>query len=80
MKRAVGAFCDGTNAVAEQLRWSWCAEFVAMDLWDDESFDVLVARHIELAQQVGALDVLPIALSAGILVQTFAGRLPLPTR
>lgn len=46
-----------------------------MDLWDDESFDVLTARHVELGRQTGALAVLPIALSARMVALAVSGRL-----
>ena len=44
-------------------------------VWDDESQDVLSARHVELGRQTGVLAGLPIALSARIVVHTIAGEL-----
>ena len=34
-----------------------------MDLWDDETWDVLSARQVQLARDAGALTVLPLALA-----------------
>ena len=46
-----------------------------MDLWDDESWDVLCDRHVQLAREAGALTVLPLALNQRIGVHAFAGEL-----
>jgi DNA-binding CsgD family transcriptional regulator/tetratricopeptide (TPR) repeat protein len=58
-----------------QLRWLWLASRMAMEFWDDESWDVLTARQIHLSRQVGALSVLPIALRARVGVELTEGRL-----
>jgi hypothetical protein len=51
------------------------AAHVAMALWDDESYDVLSARHIEIGREAGALAVLPTALTTRIVACAFAGQL-----
>jgi hypothetical protein len=43
--------------------------------WDDESYDVLSARHIEIGREAGALAVLPTALTTRIVACVFAGQL-----
>jgi len=49
---------------AEQgVRWLWLGVFAAEVLWDDESWDLLSARHVQRARDAGALGVLPVALS-----------------
>ena len=62
-------------AAGEQLRWLWPAAHVAMALWDDESYEVLSARHIEIGRQAGILAVLPTALTTRIVSYAFAGQL-----
>jgi hypothetical protein len=62
-------------AADEQLRWLWPAAHVAMALWDDESYEVLSARHIEIGRQTGILAVLPTALTTRIVSYAFAGQL-----
>jgi DNA-binding CsgD family transcriptional regulator/tetratricopeptide (TPR) repeat protein len=62
-----------------RLRWLWLASRVAMELWDDESWDVLSARQIRLSRQVGALSVLPMALRARVGVELSEGRLEAAT-
>jgi DNA-binding CsgD family transcriptional regulator len=74
-KRAVRAFRGQAATLDEQLRWLWPAAHVAMALWDDESYDVLSARHIEIAREAGVLAVLPTALTTRIVSCAFAGQL-----
>jgi DNA-binding CsgD family transcriptional regulator len=75
LKQAVTAFRTGDLSPAEALRWLWLATHAAHDVWDDESWEVLCTRHIRLAREVGALAVLPLALSARIGLHLFAGEL-----
>ena len=75
LTRAVKGF--GTDDVpdAEALRWLWLAAHAAHDLWNDEGWDVLCSRHLQLARKAGALTVLPLALSSRIGLHLFAGEL-----
>lgn len=75
LRRAVDAFGGSDASVAEQLRWSWPAAHVAMSLWDDEAYELLAARHIELARASGMLAVLPTALTTRAVASAFTGRL-----
>ena len=75
LKQAVRGFRGGGATPEEQLRWLWPAAHVAMALWDDESYDVLSARHIEIGREAGALAVLPTALTTRIVACAFAGQL-----
>jgi DNA-binding CsgD family transcriptional regulator len=75
LKRAVRAFRDRTVSREEELHRLWQACVVALDLWDDESHDILATRFVELSRATGALAVLPVALSARIVADVFAGRL-----
>jgi hypothetical protein len=75
LKQAVSAFRRRSMSSEEELRWLWLAGVVALNLWDDESFEILADRHIQLGRKTGALSVLPIAMSARITAHTFAGEL-----
>jgi DNA-binding CsgD family transcriptional regulator len=75
LKQAVSAFRTTDMPAADALRWLWLATHAAHDTWDDESWDVLCARHVQLARQSGALAELPFALSARIGLLLFAGDL-----
>jgi len=75
LKRAVAAFRGPAATLDEQLRWLWPAAHVAMALWDDESYEVLSARHIELGRAAGMLAVMPTALTTRIVSCAFFGQL-----
>jgi DNA-binding CsgD family transcriptional regulator len=74
-KRALRAFCSEDIPVEEGLRWLWLASVIAADLWDDESWYVLSARHVKFAREAGALSELPLALNSRVFVHLFAGEL-----
>jgi tetratricopeptide (TPR) repeat protein len=74
LKQAISAFCDADIAVQEGLRWLRSAWYAASIMWDYESWDVLSARQIRLARDVGALTALPIAFNTRAGVYLLAGR------
>jgi DNA-binding CsgD family transcriptional regulator len=63
LKRALSAFSSEDISPEEALRWLWLACPTAIALWDDESWDLLSTRQVELARDAGALGVLPTALN-----------------
>jgi hypothetical protein len=71
----VACFRGPVAAPDEQLRWLWPAAHVAMALWDDESYEVLSARHIEIGREAGVLAVMPTALTTRIVSCAFFGQL-----
>jgi len=75
LKRALRAFHSDDLSVEDGLRWLWLACRAAVYLWDDEAWDVLATRHLELARDAGALAVLPIALISRTAVHLNAGEL-----
>ncbi len=75
LEQAVTGFRSAAATLDEQLRWLWPAAHVAMALWDDESYDVLSARHIEIGRNAGVLAVLPTALTTRIVASAFFGQL-----
>lgn len=72
LRRAVSA---ALTAPGEELRCLWLAGIAALDIWDDESWDVLSASHIEIARAAGVLTELPLALSSRAAMLLFAGEL-----
>lgn len=54
-------------------RWLWLAWLLALDLWDDETWHELGTRAVELAQDAGALTVLPVVLEYRAAVHLHAG-------
>jgi DNA-binding CsgD family transcriptional regulator len=63
LKRALNAFSSEDISTEEELRWLWLACPAAQILWDDQSWDLLSTRHVQLARDAGALGVLAIALA-----------------
>ncbi len=61
----------------EQLRWMWGATVSTLHLWDDERWERLSDRHLQLVRETGALGDLPIALSHRGQMHVFAGELAL---
>jgi DNA-binding CsgD family transcriptional regulator len=75
MRRAARAFTAVDLSEQEAFRWTWVAGYAALDLWDDETFAVLGARHLQDAREAGAVFVLAMALGIRALVHLFAGEL-----
>src|SRR5437899_7107108 len=75
LKRALRAFSSEGVSRQEALRWLWLACPTAVRLWDDESWDLLSARYVELARDAGALGVLPIALNQRAGLHVYKGEL-----
>jgi hypothetical protein len=73
LQPAVAAFRSGDVTLEDELRWFFVACHAAHDLWDDEAWYALSARHLLLARDVGALSVLPLALAQRVGVHLHAG-------
>jgi hypothetical protein len=74
LKNALRAFRDEPLSEEDELRWLWLACRIARALADDEAWDELTARHLELARRAGAFSALPVALTDRVLVELFSGR------
>jgi DNA-binding CsgD family transcriptional regulator len=75
LRRAIDGFREEETSRGEGRRWLWLASRVAAFLWDDENWDMLSARFVQLARDAGALSVLPLALTIRAGMHLFAGRL-----
>jgi len=73
LQPAVAAFRNGDVTLEDELRWFFVACHAAHDLWDDEGWYALSARHLQLARDIGALSVLPLALAQRVGVYLHAG-------
>jgi DNA-binding CsgD family transcriptional regulator len=67
----------GATSQTEQLRWMWGATVSTLHLWDDEGWERLSERHLQLVRETGALGDLAIALSHRGQMHVFAGELGL---
>jgi DNA-binding CsgD family transcriptional regulator len=74
LRRALAEFGVGMS-VEEELRWLWLACVAALRVWDDERWDALSARHVQLARETGTLSELPLALISRVCLLLFAGNL-----
>jgi DNA-binding CsgD family transcriptional regulator len=74
LKQALNAFTSQEVSAEEGPRWLPFACRVAHDVWDDESWDVLSARLVELGRDAGALAALPVGLSLRFAIELFAGK------
>jgi DNA-binding CsgD family transcriptional regulator len=75
LRKAVSAFRGDDMSRGEGRRWLWLASRVAAFLWDDEAWDAISARFVQLARDAGALSVLPLALTTRTGAHLFMGRL-----
>jgi DNA-binding CsgD family transcriptional regulator len=74
LRQALQMFSAGMTP-DEELHWHWMAGIVARHIWDDESWQLLSARHVQLARDIGALGELPLALNSHAFMLLFAGDL-----
>jgi DNA-binding CsgD family transcriptional regulator/tetratricopeptide (TPR) repeat protein len=73
LKQALSTFSSEHVSTDEAVRWLWLAGPAAQILWDDESWDALSSRHVQLAREAGALGVLPMALGQRAALHLFEG-------
>ena len=75
LKMAINAFRGEDMERGEGRRWLWLASRVAAFLWDDEAWDAISARFVQLARDAGALTALPLALTTRTGMHLFTGEL-----
>jgi DNA-binding CsgD family transcriptional regulator len=75
LRAALTAFGTGMSA-EDELHWAWLAcVAAAIRVWDDDCWEALSARHVQLARETGALSELPLALTSRAYMLLFAGEL-----
>jgi len=74
LRQALIAFRDDMPR-DEELRWLWLACVAALHVWDDDRWEQLSIRFLELAREAGSLSSLPLALPARALILLLAGDL-----
>jgi DNA-binding CsgD family transcriptional regulator len=79
LKVALQAFRDARLSEDDGLRWLWLAGRVARALADDDAWDELTARNLELARRTGAFSALPVALTDRVVVELVSGRIGVAT-
>src|SRR5690242_11962251 len=71
LRHAVNVACDASPA--QELHW--LVGIAAVYIWDDESWDLLTARHLTHARTAGVTAELQSALSSRATMLLFAGEL-----
>jgi DNA-binding CsgD family transcriptional regulator len=74
LRQALSAVRNQDISPEEEIRWLRHATRIAIDVWDDENWYVLSARHVQLARDAGALTVLPFALTLHATINVHAGQ------
>ena len=75
VKRAITAYRNDHVPDADAWHWVVMAGDAAAVIWDDESWRALTGRCAQLTRELGALSMLPIALSMSANERLFAGDL-----
>jgi DNA-binding CsgD family transcriptional regulator len=75
LKQGLRRFRDASMPEEQELRWLWMACHIARALGDDEAWDELTARQVELTRRAGAFALLPVALDDRFSVELFSGRI-----
>jgi DNA-binding CsgD family transcriptional regulator len=63
LQRAATAFASARASVEEVLRWGWLATAAAVFLWDYDTCLAIATREVQLAREVGALEVLAVGVN-----------------
>jgi DNA-binding CsgD family transcriptional regulator/tetratricopeptide (TPR) repeat protein len=73
LKRALSELLADADPVGEDARWPWFGRRVAPDLFDDDAWEALATRDVQMARDRGALAVLPLALNYLAQLRIFEG-------
>src|SRR5262249_25034390 len=79
LRDALTVFGVGMSA-EEELHWLWLASGAPVAGWGHDRWDMVSARHVQLARETGALSELPLALTSRAFVLLFAGELATAAR
>jgi hypothetical protein len=74
LRQALAA-ADSATPSDEEPHWLWLGCVVASHMWDDERWELLSRRYIQLVRKMGALAELPLALDQRARPLLFAGEL-----
>jgi DNA-binding CsgD family transcriptional regulator len=73
LRTALDGFRDVERLTKRDVRWLWLACRLAQDLWDDELWDELATRGLDVARETGALGLLPTAATYRAALHVHAG-------
>jgi DNA-binding CsgD family transcriptional regulator len=75
LKAALSAFREEPTLPPDESRWISLACRAAWDIWDEESWRVLITRELRRARDSGALTATPLLLSSLSYLQVLCGEL-----
>ncbi len=75
LKAALSAFREEATLPPDESRWISLACRAAWDIWDEESWRVLITRELRRARDAGALTATPLLLSSLSYLQVLCGEL-----
>jgi DNA-binding CsgD family transcriptional regulator len=75
LKAALSAFREESTLPPDESRWISLACRAAWDIWDEESWRVLITRELRRARDSGALTATPLLLSSLSYLQVLCGEL-----
>ncbi|HXL87456.1 MAG TPA: AAA family ATPase [Streptosporangiaceae bacterium] len=73
LRQAASLFAGDSVSAGDRLRWTYVALWPAIRLWDDDSYRAILARHLQLVRDAGALDRLPIDLRSAAVLAAWSG-------
>ena len=77
LTRALHAFASPETDDEECLQWSWLVPGITPEVWDEELWDQVTARAVDVARNRGALILLPITLLYRANLRIHEGQLQL---
>jgi DNA-binding CsgD family transcriptional regulator len=63
LERALRTARDEADGEGPDQLWTWMVARVAVDLFDDDTWNLLATRHVQIARDTGALSPLPATLN-----------------
>ena len=78
-RRALAAFRAAPMPPEMELNWLWLACRISYEVWDDEAWDAVTARQLEVVRGTGALALLPMAVAMRVALDVLAGDLAVAT-
>jgi DNA-binding CsgD family transcriptional regulator len=76
LQRASAAFAGTDVSVEEVLRWGWLATAAAVFVWDFDTCVAAATRDVQVARELGALDVLSVAVNVLSQAVALSGDFP----
>jgi DNA-binding CsgD family transcriptional regulator len=77
LRRGLAAWAAWASDVSEEeeMRSLWMAGIAAERIWDDDGYQLMASRYVQLARETGSLSELPLALLHRAHVHLFSGEL-----